>query len=105
MPLSRFAGMILTVIFAFAFAGDAATPSVAAEKKGGGKKGETEVATFAGGCFWCVEAALEKIDGVEEVVSGLHRRRQGRGSDLQRGLLGARPATSRRCRSTTTRRR
>ena len=70
MTLSRFAGTILTVLFAFACAGDAVTPSVAAEKKGGGKKGETEVATFAGGCFWCVEASLEKIDGVDEVVSG-----------------------------------
>ncbi|KDR96662.1 peptide methionine sulfoxide reductase msrA/msrB [Peptoclostridium litorale DSM 5388] len=27
-------------------------------------------ATFAGGCFWCMEAALEKVDGVEEVISG-----------------------------------
>lgn len=30
----------------------------------------TEVATFAGGCFWCVEASLEKVEGVVEVVSG-----------------------------------
>ncbi len=30
----------------------------------------SEVATFAGGCFWCVEADLEKIKGVSEVVSG-----------------------------------
>jgi len=28
------------------------------------------VATFAGGCFWCVEAAFEKVPGVLEVVSG-----------------------------------
>ncbi|MEM7195362.1 MAG: peptide-methionine (R)-S-oxide reductase MsrB [Pseudomonadota bacterium] len=28
------------------------------------------VATFAGGCFWCVESAFEKLDGVYEVVSG-----------------------------------
>ena len=28
------------------------------------------VATIAGGCFWCVEAAYEKIPGVVEVVSG-----------------------------------
>ncbi|MDD9856926.1 MAG: peptide-methionine (S)-S-oxide reductase MsrA [Gammaproteobacteria bacterium] len=28
------------------------------------------VATFAGGCFWCVESAFEKLDGVSEVVSG-----------------------------------
>ena len=27
-------------------------------------------ATFAGGCFWCVEADFEKIDGVIEAVSG-----------------------------------
>ncbi len=27
-------------------------------------------ATFAGGCFWCMESDFEKIDGVVEVVSG-----------------------------------
>ncbi len=29
-----------------------------------------EIATLAGGCFWCVESDLEKIDGVQAVVSG-----------------------------------
>ncbi|MFT6614743.1 MAG: peptide methionine sulfoxide reductase msrA/msrB [Halopseudomonas sp.] len=28
------------------------------------------IATFAGGCFWCVEAAFEKVPGVIEAVSG-----------------------------------
>ena len=28
------------------------------------------LATFAGGCFWCVESDFEKVDGVVEVVSG-----------------------------------
>jgi len=27
-------------------------------------------ATFAGGCFWCMEEAFEKIEGVASVVSG-----------------------------------
>ncbi len=29
-----------------------------------------EHATFGGGCFWCVEAAFEEIEGVEDVTSG-----------------------------------
>lgn len=29
-----------------------------------------KIATFAGGCFWCVESDFEKIAGVIEVVSG-----------------------------------
>lgn len=33
-------------------------------------KGKTQLATFAGGCFWCVEAPFEDIDGVVAVVSG-----------------------------------
>ena len=28
------------------------------------------VATFAGGCFWCTEAAFERIEGVIDVISG-----------------------------------
>jgi peptide methionine sulfoxide reductase msrA/msrB len=28
------------------------------------------VATFAGGCFWCVEADFEKVPGVVEAISG-----------------------------------
>ena len=29
-----------------------------------------EVATLAGGCFWCIEGAFREVNGVENVVSG-----------------------------------
>lgn len=35
---------------------------------GGSEK--LEKATFAGGCFWCMESPFEKVDGVHEVISG-----------------------------------
>jgi peptide-methionine (S)-S-oxide reductase len=31
---------------------------------------ETEVATLAGGCFWCLEAVYQEMKGVHSVVSG-----------------------------------
>jgi peptide methionine sulfoxide reductase msrA/msrB len=36
----------------------------------GAQAGSLKVATFAGGCFWCVESDFEKMPGVKEVVSG-----------------------------------
>lgn len=48
--------------------------STAAEEKEDSKYAPEDpslaVATFAGGCFWCVEAGFEKIPGVVEAVSG-----------------------------------
>ncbi len=32
--------------------------------------GQYQLATFAGGCFWCMEAPFEKLDGVVSAVSG-----------------------------------
>ena len=34
------------------------------------KPGSLAVATFAGGCFWCMEPPFDAIDGVTETISG-----------------------------------
>lgn len=33
-------------------------------------KGKYAQAIFAGGCFWCIEASMEKVKGVKEAISG-----------------------------------
>ncbi len=56
--------------------GAAAEPAAAAaQKKEGQPKADPppdgmKVATFAGGCFWCMEPPFEEIDGVQAVLSG-----------------------------------
>jgi peptide methionine sulfoxide reductase msrA/msrB len=40
---------------------------------------ETAVATFAGGCFWCMEPPFEKAEGVTDVVAGYMG---GKGDDV-----------------------
>lgn len=43
-----------------------------------GTESTLHTATFAGGCFWCVEADFEKVPGVVQAVSGYTG---GRGAD------------------------
>jgi peptide-methionine (S)-S-oxide reductase len=63
--------ILVCLFFAFVFVGCEAQPEK--QQKSPLKsvnRTDLDTATLAGGCFWCIEAALEQIEGVEEVVSG-----------------------------------
>jgi len=55
-----------------------------------------DTATFAGGCYWCMDAAYEKIDGVKQVVSGFSGGHVKNPSyeDVSTGTTGAREAVN-----------
>lgn len=60
-------GIIFVAIFAMAFQA-CAQKSVKEQKQM--ENSNLELATFGAGCFWCVEAIFQRVDGVEKVVSG-----------------------------------
>jgi peptide-methionine (S)-S-oxide reductase len=62
--MKRVGIMLLALVAPLVMAQGAAT--VPAGKAGG----PTAIATFAGGCFWCTEADLDKVDGVLSTTSG-----------------------------------
>lgn len=55
-------------------AGDERTPPAPSPTRNEGSNmqvtGDRDTATLAGGCFWCVEAVFQLVDGVEKVESG-----------------------------------
>jgi peptide-methionine (S)-S-oxide reductase len=65
LPLRRGA---LRLLFLAGMALLAAGASAQATKSGPTPR--TAVATFAGGCFWCMEPPFDKLDGVLETTSG-----------------------------------
>jgi peptide-methionine (S)-S-oxide reductase len=48
----------------------ASNPAASAESAAPVQYGPLDTATFAAGCFWCVEAIFERLKGVKEAVSG-----------------------------------
>ena len=57
-------GLFLVSLLAVGVAG------AANDAKPGADGRKLEKATFAGGCFWCMEEALDKVDGVVSTTSG-----------------------------------
>jgi peptide methionine sulfoxide reductase msrA/msrB len=69
--------IILTIILiiavftvGFQTADNTSTKKQATDTGGSAMNDNLETATFAGGCFWCVEADFEKVEGVIEAISG-----------------------------------
>ena len=64
--------LFILLLLTFGFQSVAGKKGEGMAKKPAMEKGRSDLllATFAGGCFWCVEADFEKIDGVVEAVSG-----------------------------------
>jgi peptide-methionine (S)-S-oxide reductase len=49
---------------------DPGPSSAPTSESAGASAAVTEIATLGAGCFWCIEAVLEQIDGVRDVASG-----------------------------------
>lgn len=60
--------MLKSLVLLVAFTGVFAMTCASRAEEGG--TGPQHKATFAGGCFWCMEPPFENLDGVFEVVSG-----------------------------------
>lgn len=63
-------GYLAGGILALALSVFASTRLTAADTPATPDLSQYQVATFAGGCFWCVEQGFEKIPGVIEAISG-----------------------------------
>jgi len=72
--MKRSAAVAMWIIAAFALMYAAGLSAVEAQSSKGTDPAQpaakTEVATFAGGCFWCVESDFDKVDGVLSTISG-----------------------------------
>jgi peptide-methionine (S)-S-oxide reductase len=61
---------LFTILMSLVTAGTAAAGNEGMGKAPGPAPRNAEKATFAGGCFWCMEAPFDKLPGVVSVTSG-----------------------------------
>jgi peptide-methionine (S)-S-oxide reductase len=66
MKTERLLPLLLTAAFALALPGWSRSQAL----PGAGAKPATAKATFAGGCFWCMEEAFDAVPGVIATTSG-----------------------------------
>jgi len=70
LSLYAVAIVVLGLIGVRLYAMDSSNQSSNQSSKYAPEDSSLAVATFAGGCFWCVESSFEQVPGVVEVVSG-----------------------------------
>ncbi len=59
--------ILIAAMILLCVGGDAVAAETKAGERSGGKR---ETATFAGGCFWCMEPPFDKLPGVLSVTAG-----------------------------------
>ena len=64
MKLKKFLNLLLSLGVILLSGGTAYSASQSTDRT------ETSKATFAGGCFWCMEPPFDKLDGVISTISG-----------------------------------
>jgi methionine-S-sulfoxide reductase len=74
VKMKRFLNFLVIIIILYLIVGCSLSDKTIDNNKIGNDKlkmnPDYKKATFAGGCFWCMEAAFEGIDGIVDVISG-----------------------------------